>query len=246
MRIGSRALGVLLFVIAECLAFGTQKAKGAAVPAEDGKAKAGVLRLISAAEGAYFRTHERYATFPELIQSGQISATANQSSAYLRALQFLNSQSESHPIEGFALGLAITPDGRGYRLSLTQQANTCRLGWFADETGTVYEGKAVGCAEKTTPLRSNGWSPADIDDEMPPVRSEVACPLGVILHETGKRTEELVENLQRFTADERIEHIQLGRDGKPHHSTKQLVHYVAQIELNIPRERSAWKSTVRR
>jgi hypothetical protein len=232
MRIRWGAVCLSFTLLTQCLAFGVPAGSELPGAATTGPSKASVVRLIAAAERTYFRTHERYAIFQELVQSGQIEKTANQSSTYLRALKFLNLQSESHPVEGFVLGLAVTPDGRGYRLSLTQSGEACRLGWFADETGTLYEGKAVGCADKIVAHVPNSWSPPDIDAAVPPVRSDVACPLGLILHETGQRVDELVENLQRFTADERIDHVEFGKDGKQRRSTKQLMHYVAQLELN--------------
>ena len=195
------------------------------------KEKAGVVRFISAAQRAYFKDHDRYATFPELVQSGQFEKLANQSSAFSRVLQILNLKSTSQPIEGFALGLALTPDARGYEVSLTRQVNNCRAGWFSDETGTLYEAKAMGCLDPAGAI-PNGWSPPDIDAAVPPVNSAISCPLGLILGETAKRADELVENLQRFTADDRIEQIELGKDGKQHHSSKELTHYTAEIKVN--------------
>src|ERR1700757_4393583 len=61
----------------------------------------GAIRLISAAESAYFRGQGRYATFSELIQSGQIQQTSTQSGEYSRALHLLQLESESQPVRGF-------------------------------------------------------------------------------------------------------------------------------------------------
>lgn len=232
MRIRSGALWVLLALVSQSAAFGVSAGGAASETQNSDKTEAGVVRFISAAQRAYFRDHDRYATLPELVQSGQLEKIANQSSAFLRALQMLNLKSPSQPIEGFALGLAVTPDGRGYEVSLTRQVNNCRSGWFSDETGTLYEAKAMGCVEKLATAAPNNWSPPDIDAAVPPVTSSIACPLGLILGETAKRADELVENLQRFTADDRIEQIELGKDGKQHHSSKDLAHYTAEIEVN--------------
>jgi hypothetical protein len=230
MRIRSGALFALLALMLDCAAFGG-RAGDPKTPNAD-KVEPGVVRLISAAERGYFRDHDRYASFSELVQSGQLQKTANQSSTFLRALQKLSVKSASQPVDGFAFGLAVTPDGRGYQLSLTRQEDNCRSGYFADETGTLYEGKAIGCVGKIPLAAPNQWSPPDIDASVPPVRSGVACPLGLILQETAKRQDEFVENLQRFTADDRIEQMELGKDGKQHRSSKELAHYVAQIEVN--------------
>jgi hypothetical protein len=232
MRIRSGALCLLLALISQSAAFGGRGGGAAPEIQNNDKAKAGVVRFVTAAQRAYFRDHDRYATFPALIQSGQLEKTATQSSTFLRALQILNLKSPAQPVAGFAFGLAVTPDGRGYQVSLTRQVDNCRSGWFSDETGTLYEAKAMDCVDKLATSAPNGWSPPDIDDAVPTVNSSVACPLGLILEETAKRADELVENLQRFTADDRIEQIELGKDGKQHHSSKELAHYTAEILVN--------------
>jgi hypothetical protein len=230
MRIRSGALFALFALMFASAAFG-RSAGDPTTPNAD-KFDTGVIRLISAAERAYFQEHERYGNFSELVQSGQLEKAANQSSRFLRALRKVNLKSTSQPVEGFAFGLAITPDGRAYQLSFTRQEDNCRAGYFADETGTLYEGKAIGCVDKIPLVAPNRWSPSDIDATVPPVRNDVACPLGAILEETAKRQDEFVENLQRFAADDHIEQIDVGKDGKQHRSTKELAHYVAQIEVN--------------
>ena len=76
------------------------------------------------------------------------------------------------------------------------------------------------------------WAPADIDETVPPVRSDITCPLPQILKETSRRTENLIEDLQLFSASESIQQIDVGKNGKKHNSATQVVNYVAQIEQN--------------
>jgi len=78
------------------------------------------------------------------------------------------------------------------------------------------------------PRRS--WAPADIDEEIPAAQLDVACPLERILKETSRRTEGLIESLQRFSADESIEEIAFDKNGKTRKSSIEQVNYVAQIE----------------
>ena len=73
------------------------------------------------------------------------------------------------------------------------------------------------------------WEPAAIDEDVPPILDNPTCPLSQILHEVGQRAVELVENLQRFTATEQIEHTEFGKDGKPRGSNSELFDYVAEI-----------------
>jgi hypothetical protein len=61
------------------------------------------------------------------------------------------------------------------------------------------------------------------------IQSDVPCPLPEILHGASKRAAELVDDLQRFTATEEIEHIEFKRNGKPRRATNQLFSYVAEI-----------------
>ena len=62
------------------------------------------------------------------------------------------------------------------------------------------------------------------------VQDDVPCPLSEILQAASDRATEMVENLQRFTATEEIEHTELKRNGKRRQSAKHSFSYVAEIE----------------
>lgn len=79
---------------------------------------------------------------------------------------------------------------------------------------------------------SRQWGPADIDEAIPPVRAESPCPLPQILEQTSRRTQDLIENFLRFSANERIESTDFDKNGIRHNSKAQDVNYVAQIETN--------------
>lgn len=194
-----------------------------------------VVRLIGSAESAYFQAAARYATFPELAQSGQLARTAREFPAYSQAIQSLNLQLDSQPIPGYVLGLAVTSDGKGFQLSLKATDGSCMPGWFSDQSGVLYKGNAVDCAvipAAAPPPATRGWSPEDIDAAIPPVSNETPCPLDQVLHEASQQALQLVDNLQRFSARERIEHIEFGKDGKKHNSSAESVNYVAEIQQN--------------
>jgi hypothetical protein len=53
-----------------------------------------------------------------------------------------------------------------------------------------------------------------------------------ILKETGKRTEDLIKDLQRFSASESIEQIDIVKNGKRRNSATQVVNYIVLIEQN--------------
>lgn len=73
--------------------------------------------------------------------------------------------------------------------------------------------------------------PPDIDVTVPPVING-ACPLTKILKEASNRTRDLIEGFQRFSANERIEQIDIDKNGKKRNSTAQEMNYVVQIERN--------------
>ena len=94
------------------------------------------------------------------------------------------------------------------------------------ETGEQSEGSSTGA----TLLSGRRWGPVDIDEAVPPVRNGTPCPLPHILEETSKHSQDLIDNLQRFSANEHIEQIEVGKNGKTRNSNLRDVNYVAQIE----------------
>ena len=78
------------------------------------------------------------------------------------------------------------------------------------------------------------WVPPDIDEVIPPVEVNVSCPMQQILKATSSRTQDLIQSLQRFSADERIEQIEFDKNGKSRNASTQ-VNYVVQIEEGASR-----------
>jgi len=97
--------------------------------------------------------------------------------------------------------------------------------------------KTVAAPPASSPARiaessQRSWAPADIDEAIPRVGTDTVCPLPQILKETSKHTQDFIENLQRISASERIEQIDISKNGKSRGGTTQVVNYVAQIEKN--------------
>jgi hypothetical protein len=72
--------------------------------------------------------------------------------------------------------------------------------------------------------------PAKAEKVSNQVQDEVSCPLSQILEGASERATEMVENLQRFTATEKIEHTEFRKNGKPRSSANQVFSYVAEID----------------
>jgi hypothetical protein len=62
--------------------------------------------------------------------------------------------------------------------------------------------------------KSDLWFPPDIDQVVPQVTPGATCPLADVLSKAGKRIEELVHNVDRFTATEVVEHQTVDRSGR--------------------------------
>jgi hypothetical protein len=88
----------------------------------------------------------------------------------------------------------------------------------------------VSKAQQTslTALAEN-WVPEDIDHAVPPVSADKSCSMPEVLARAGKRIEELVENVDRFTATEILSHQSVDRSGKLHSPTTLKFNYLVSI-----------------
>jgi hypothetical protein len=58
------------------------------------------------------------------------------------------------------------------------------------------------------------WAPPDIDAAVPPVDATVPCALPAVVQKAGERVQEMVTNLLKFSATERMEHAELTPEGE--------------------------------
>ncbi len=77
------------------------------------------------------------------------------------------------------------------------------------------------------------WAPPNVDDVVPAAHDSSSCPLGDVLQRTGTSVQELVDNLQQFTAAEEVEHSELNGKDWRHVQTVQFS-YVAEIRRTEP------------
>jgi hypothetical protein len=61
---------------------------------------------------------------------------------------------------------------------------------------------------------SDSWAPPDIATMRPPIAEGASCSLPDVVSQAGVRVEELVHNLDRFSATEVIQHQPVNRSGK--------------------------------
>lgn len=83
------------------------------------------------------------------------------------------------------------------------------------------------------PLPSN-WLPPDIDEKVPSVEPMAACALDEVVQRAGKRVEEFVKNVDRFTASESLKHESINKWGIAESPERRKFDYVASIEQYRP------------
>lgn len=72
----------------------------------------------------------------------------------------------------------------------------------------------------------DSWVPPDVDATQLPISEEASCSLPEVISKAGERVEELVHNLDRFSATEVIQHQKVSRSGKLKRIEVQKFNYV--------------------
>jgi tetratricopeptide (TPR) repeat protein len=83
-------------------------------------------------------------------------------------------------------------------------------------------------------LSANSWQPPGIDEIKLNVAAGAICPIGQVLYESGKRVQELVEDVTRFAAVEDLFHQRLDAYGLPIRTETRKFNYVASISEQQP------------
>ena len=83
-------------------------------------------------------------------------------------------------------------------------------------------------------LSLKAWQPPGVDDSKPSVAADVACPSERVIEESGKRVQELVDDVSRFAAVEDLLHQSLDPFGIPVRSETRKYDYVASISEPQP------------
>jgi hypothetical protein len=115
--------------------------------------------------------------------------------------------------EGFILLLAMLLCCFQTNTASAQQRSTSKKDSSAQALPAKPADQASASSHDTR-TRTNLWVPPDIDRVVPQVTAGAACPLSDVLSEAGKRIEELVHNVDKFTATEVVEHQNVDRSGR--------------------------------
>lgn len=79
------------------------------------------------------------------------------------------------------------------------------------------------------------WAPADVDAEKPFVISGAACPLDKVLDQAGKNAVHFVTDLERFTAVEEYQSVEVKRDERIETPVGRTFNYLVYVERPRPR-----------
>jgi tetratricopeptide (TPR) repeat protein len=79
------------------------------------------------------------------------------------------------------------------------------------------------------PLPSS-WLPPDVDEVVPPVETGVSCPLDEVIQNVGKRIQEFIHDVDRFTATETLFHQSVNAWGFPAPPETRKIDYVVSIQ----------------
>jgi len=99
------------------------------------------------------------------------------------------------------------------------------------------------------PTPQGTWAPLDVDAEKIELDSSVKCDLAQVLQSASTRVEELVQNLDRYTATENLEHFDLSPGGsKTSRETRKFnylveIHQMGTTDLDVEEHRSGWMPT---
>jgi hypothetical protein len=115
--------------------------------------------------------------------------------------------------DGSVLPLAVLLCIMQTNAAMAQQAGTSEKDRSTQTLVTEATDKTLA-ASRDTRTKADRWFPQDINRGLPQVTPGVVCPLADVLSKAGKRIEELVGNVDRFTATEVVEHQSVDRSGQ--------------------------------
>ena len=108
---------------------------------------------------------------------------------------------------------------------------------------------AISLSADVTPTTQVSWIPTDVDAEKIETAPTAKCDLAQVIHSASNRVEELVQNLDRYTATEHIEHFELSPTGsKLSRETRKFnylveIHQVGTTDLDVEEHRTGWMPT---
>ena len=90
--------------------------------------------------------------------------------------------------------------------------------------------KSAGTARPAPGARNSRWLPLGVDELAPPVGPGSACDLDGVLQKAGKKIQEFVENVERFTATESLYQETLNKSGEVSEKENRQFDYTTAVQ----------------
>lgn len=143
----------------------------------------------------------------------------------IQALNTFLQQSPRHPMVGQVRGLIDELNQRASAPNTVQQPTAV----------TAHVSGVDPLAALSAPdLSVKAWGRPGVDDIKPATAPSVSCPTDQVIQESGKRVEELVDDVARFAAVEDLFHQSLDNFGIPLRTETRKYNYVAAISEPEP------------
>jgi tetratricopeptide (TPR) repeat protein len=195
-----------------------EEAKAALASGQD--KTGGSMLLVGQAQAALHQRDAALATFNQYLKE---QPKAPQAASVRQAIEKLNGPPGQGKVE---LASAVSPGGSGNGGSSSDVAALSMSGGADDamETADLPDLPALPLTTETK------WAPPDVDEEKLVFDSSAdACSLDSVTAKVGGRVEELVKNVDRFTATEAMDHTALSPLGlQVSHETRQF-NYLVEI-----------------
>ena len=164
------------------------------------------------------------AGYSAYLTLGQALANVGKNQDAVQALQTYLQYTPRSPAEGPVKDYIAQLQKR----STSPVAATVVPTYVADITpGSLMETDELRLSVKT-------WHPPGIDDLKPAVAAGVSCPVDTVLGESGERVRELVTDVGRFSAIERVLHENLDELGNATTRETRLFNYLVDISQTDP------------
>lgn len=83
-------------------------------------------------------------------------------------------------------------------------------------------------------LPPSSWMPPDVDEKVPPIEPGATCALDEVLQNAGKRLQDLVKNVDRFTATELVRDQSVSKWGMASEAEKAQFDYIVSMQETRP------------
>jgi tetratricopeptide (TPR) repeat protein len=151
----------------------------------------------------------------------------------IAALNVFLQQAPQHPMAGQVRAL-IADVEQHPSISASADSGSDSSSHDSSKSSADFSGVDPVAALDVPELSVKSWQPPSVDDAKPSVAANVACPTEKVMEESGKRVQELVDDISRFAAVEDLLHQSLDPFGIPVRSETRKYDYVASISEPQP------------